>query len=58
MVCERHACERMVVAFQANGLRIANLADHLNAVTCLRDAETIAAEDLFVTLRMELGEAR
>ena len=47
----------MVVAFQADGRGVPDLADDLDAGTRLADAEAFAGEDFLVTERMELREA-
>ena len=47
----------MVVAYESDRLGVTDLGDRLDARTRLGDTETVAGEDLLVTLRVELREA-
>ena len=57
MLRERKGGQGMVVPHQADGLRIPDVVDDLDAGQGLADAESLAREDLLVALGVELREA-
>ena len=57
MLGQRKFGQRVIIALQADGSRVADLADDLDARTRFADAEAFAGENLLVAEGVQLGEA-
>ena len=57
MLGQRKFGQRVIIALQADGSRVANLAYDLDAWTCFADTEALTREDLLVAEGVQFGEA-
>ena len=57
MLGQREFGQRVIIAFQADGSRVADLADDLDARARFADAEAFSGKDLLVAEGVQFGEA-